>query len=42
MKEWGFPSGASGKGNGCQGQRHKKCGFSPWVRNPGEGHGNPF
>ena len=27
----GFPGGASGKESACQGRRHKRCGFSPWV-----------
>ena len=26
-----FPGGASGKEPSCQGRRHKRCGFSPWV-----------
>ena len=28
----GFPDGARGKESGCQCQRHKRLGFSPWVR----------
>ena len=27
-----FPGGASGKGPTCQGMRHKRHGFHPWVR----------
>ena len=26
-----FPGGASGKEPACQGRRHKRCGFDPWV-----------
>ena len=38
---WDFPGGASGKEPACQGRRHKRCGFNPWVRRiPGEGNGN--
>ena len=28
----GFPGGTSGKEPTCQGRRHKKCRFDPWVR----------
>ena len=28
----GFPGGASGKESVCQGRRHERCGFDPWVR----------
>ena len=28
----GFPGGASGKEPACQGRRHKRRGFDPWVR----------
>ena len=28
----GLPRGASGKESACQWQRHKRCGFDPWVR----------
>ena len=27
---YGFQGGASGK-EPCQGRRHKRCGFDPWV-----------
>ena len=27
-----FPGGASGKESACRCRRHKRCGFSPWVR----------
>ena len=27
-----FSDGTSGKEPACQGRRHKRCGFSPWVR----------
>ena len=27
-----FSDGTSGKEPTCQGRRHKRCGFSPWVR----------
>ena len=27
----GFPGGASGKEFTCQGRRHKRHGFDPWV-----------
>ena len=26
-----FPGGASGKESACQGKRHKRCRFNPWV-----------
>ena len=40
MTEWlhfikpylGFPSGSTGKEPTCQGRRHKRRGFNPWVR----------
>ena len=28
----GFPGGTSGKESACQGRRHKRRGFDPWVR----------
>ena len=28
----GFPGGTSGKESACQCRRHKRCGFSRWVR----------
>ena len=28
----GFPGGTSGKELACQYRRHKRCGFSLWVR----------
>ena len=28
---WGFPGGNSGKESICQGRRHKRPGFDPWV-----------
>ena len=28
----GFPGGASGKESTCQGRRHKRHGFDPWIR----------
>ena len=40
---WGFPGGPSGKDSACQGRRHKRHRFNPWVRkNPWRGHGNPL
>jgi len=27
-----FPGGANGKEPACQGRRHKRCRFDPWVR----------
>ena len=27
-----FPAGTSGKEPACQGRRHKRCGFHPWVQ----------
>ena len=35
----GFPGGLSGKEHACQGRRHKRCRFGPWVR---EGHDIPL
>ena len=32
MYYWGFPSGTSGKEPTCQCKRHKRHGFSLWVR----------
>ena len=29
----GFTGGASGIEPGCQGRRHKRCEFDPWVTN---------
>ena len=34
-QEWdikGLPGGTSGKETACQGRRHKRCRFNPWVR----------
>ena len=37
----GIPGGNSGKEPMCQRNRHKRCGFDPWVtKSPGGGHGN--
>ena len=42
---YGLPKRRSGKESACQGRRHKKRGFDPWVRNPlqysclGKSHG---
>ena len=39
----GLPRWHSGKESACQCQRHRRCGFVPWVREiPGVGNGNPF
>ena len=41
----GFPGGASGKEFNCQGRRHRRWRFHPWVRisiSPGRGNGNPL
>ena len=32
LEERGFPGDTSGKEYACQCRRHKRCGFSPWVR----------
>ena len=31
MTQLGFPGSTGGKQPTCQGRRHKRCGFSPWV-----------
>ena len=36
-----LPRCASGKEPTCQRRRPKRCMFSPRVRSPGRGHGNP-
>ena len=39
----GLPRSLSGKESACQCQRHRRCGFDPWVREiPGVGNGNPL
>ena len=39
----GFPGGTSGKEPTCQGRRHKRCKFDPWVgKTTGGGLGNPL
>ena len=40
---WGFSGGPSGKESACQGRRHKRHRFNPWIRkNPWIRHGNPL
>ena len=42
-KDWGFPGGPSGEEPACQGTRHKRRRFNPWVRKiPWGRHGNPL
>ena len=39
----GFPGGASGEEPACQGRRHERYRFDPWVRKiPWRRHGNPL
>ena len=39
----GFPGSASGKEASCQGTKHQRPGFDPWVgKIPWEGNGNPL
>ena len=40
---YGLPRWHNGKESTCQCQRHRRCGFDPWVREiPGVGNGNPL
>ena len=37
------PRWCSGKESTCQGRRHKRCGFNPWIgKIPWVGKGNPL